>query len=258
MNYLSPLVNVLNKSIRNSGKKLIRDFSEIEKLQSSIKNIDKYTTISISNLEKDICDFLGKIKPNLAIHRNHNIEDDDCWIINPIDSRRNFSRGIDNFFITISLRERKKITTSIFYNPIKDENYYFQKGMGGYRNDSRIRVSEKKKLYESIFTFYNNENHKDENKVLGQLRALLKKKHFETRESGSIYCDLCFLGSGKIDCILLYNPLLTLKEVSYLILSETGGVLTETIFLGKKIYIASNKSIGKLIKEMIENKYEKY
>ena len=45
MNTHSPLLNVLNKSIRISGKKLIRDFGEIEKLQSSLGlNTKLYST----------------------------------------------------------------------------------------------------------------------------------------------------------------------------------------------------------------------
>ena len=37
MSFYSPLLNALNKSIRVSGKKIIRDFGEIEKLQNSVK-----------------------------------------------------------------------------------------------------------------------------------------------------------------------------------------------------------------------------
>ena len=54
MSDVSPLLNILNKSLRLSGKKLIRDFDEIEKLQSSLKQTEKFVNISLSGLEKEI------------------------------------------------------------------------------------------------------------------------------------------------------------------------------------------------------------
>ena len=55
MNIQSPILNVLNKTIRISGKKMIRDFSEIEKLQSSVKNIEKFIEITKLNTLNDSC-----------------------------------------------------------------------------------------------------------------------------------------------------------------------------------------------------------
>ena len=50
MSFYSPLLNALNKSVRVSGKKIIRDFGEIEKLQSSVKETTKFVSIVKSNL----------------------------------------------------------------------------------------------------------------------------------------------------------------------------------------------------------------
>ena len=144
MNTHSPLLNVLNKSIRISGKKLIRDFGEIEKLQSSLKTTGKFVDVAKSNLQKDLYQVLEKLRPNLIIESS-NFEKEDCWILNLIDSSRNFSRGIDHFFISISLKENGKINACVLYNPIKDENFYFQTGSGAFKNDYRIRVSETKR-----------------------------------------------------------------------------------------------------------------
>ena len=65
MSFFSPLLNALNKSVRISGKKIIRDFGEIEKLQSSVKKTTKFVNIAKSNLNKDITQILKKLKPDL-------------------------------------------------------------------------------------------------------------------------------------------------------------------------------------------------
>ena len=67
MSFYSPLLNALNKLVRVSGKKIIRDFGEIEKLQSSIKETTKFVSIAKSNLNRDISQTLNKLKPNLTI-----------------------------------------------------------------------------------------------------------------------------------------------------------------------------------------------
>ena len=100
MSFYSPLLNALNKSVRASGKKIIRDFGEVEKLQSSVKESSKFVNIAKSNLHKDITQILKKLKPNLSIE-SKNIIKEDCWILETLDSTTNFSRGIDNFFINI-------------------------------------------------------------------------------------------------------------------------------------------------------------
>ena len=48
MSNFSPLLNALSKFIRMSGKKIIRDFSEIEKLQSSIRQSEIFVQEAIS------------------------------------------------------------------------------------------------------------------------------------------------------------------------------------------------------------------
>ena len=89
MSFYSPLLNALNKSVRVSGKKIIRDFGEIEKLQSSVKETTKFVNIAKTNLNKDITQILKKLKPDLTVE-SKNINVNDCWILEILDSTTNF------------------------------------------------------------------------------------------------------------------------------------------------------------------------
>ena len=255
MSFYSPLLNALNKSVRVSGKKIIRDFGEIEKLQSSVKGTNKFVNVVKSNLNKDVTEILKKLRPDLTIEsKNVNIKN--CWFIQTLDSTTNFSRGIDDFFISISLKENDNINICALYNPIKDENLCFQSGSGGYKNDYRIRVSETKKLNNSISSFFGTKTKTDGNIILGEIRQIMKKNNIETRESGSIMHEISLIACGKIDCLFFTELDKDIKNQISLILSETGGILDQFELKKEKIYMASNKYIGKIIKEMIENKYE--
>ena len=50
MFHLSPLMNILYKLTRSTGKNILRDFNEIERLQSSIKNFQGFVHKSHQNL----------------------------------------------------------------------------------------------------------------------------------------------------------------------------------------------------------------
>ena len=255
MSFYSPLLNALNKSLRISGKKIIRDFGEVEKLQSSVKETTKFVSIVKSNLNKDITQILKKLRPDLTVE-SKNVDIKDCWILKILDGTTNFSRGIDNFFISISLKENGNINISALYNPIKDENLCFQSGSGGYKNDYRIRVSETKRLNSSIASFFATKTETDSNIILGEIRQIMKKNNIETRESGSIMHEISLIACGKIDCLFFTELDKDINNQISLILSETGGIFDKFELRKKKICIASNKYIGKIIKEMIENKYE--
>ena len=69
-------------------------------------------------------------------------------MIDVIDSPLNFSRANENFGVNISLFRKNIIKTNLFYNPIKDD--FYEKGTGAFKNETRIRVSNKKKKEESL------------------------------------------------------------------------------------------------------------
>ena len=62
MFHISPLLNILYKLTRNSGKNILRDFTEIERLQSSVKDSHEYVKKALRNLFKNIEENLSKIK----------------------------------------------------------------------------------------------------------------------------------------------------------------------------------------------------
>ena len=141
----TPLANVLKRNLRDLRKYIIRDYNEIEELQSSVKDSKIFIQKSQNKIESEVLNFLTKIKPNFRIIKDLEINTQDFWLINIIDSNLNFARANDNFGINISLFEKNLIITNLFYNPLKDEVFYYEKVTGAFKNETRIRVSNKKK-----------------------------------------------------------------------------------------------------------------
>ena len=146
MTYVSPLLNILSRNVRKECKSIVRDFCEIEKLQSSIRDFNSFINESESNIEKKVILILQKVRPKFEITRKFRDDLENCWLVDFIDNKLNFSRANENFFINITLKEEKQIKASFFFNPVKDNFFYFQKGLGSYKNDERIRVSDRREM----------------------------------------------------------------------------------------------------------------
>ena len=252
MFHLPPLLNILYKLTRNAGKNILRDFSEIERLQSSIKSSQGYIDKSLRNLNENIAENLSKIKKDVKIFNIHEQSKQTCWLVSALDSEINFSRGIPEFMITIAYKEDNKITDCIFYNPTNDEAFFFGNGVGGSKNDFKLRVSEKNKIHDSLISINYNNVPSEELKVLERLQITLKNEEINSRVNNSLFYEFSLLTEGKIDALVFYDSSENIKEIFSFILKETGGFFIEKLYNKKNLHLASNKYIGKLIKEMIE------
>ena len=129
---ISPLLNILSKSIRTIRKFVLRDFYEIEKLQSSIKKNNHFINNSISKLKIEVNKTLSKINPELEIISSNKLPTKDCWIIDYSDYYLNLKRANENLGIGIAFIKESQVKSYIFYNPIKDDSFFFEKGGGAF------------------------------------------------------------------------------------------------------------------------------
>ena len=247
----TPLANVLKRNLRDLRKYIIRDYNEIEELQSSIKDSKIFIQKSQNKIEAEVINFLTKIKPNLKIIKDLDIDIQDFWLINIIDSDLNFARANENFGINISLFEKNLIITNLFYNPLKDEVFYYEKVTGAFKNETRIRVSNKKKKEESLISIF---NYKDDSSLIyeGIIKKEFSENNFSLIESGSCYSDLSNLSCGKVDCCVIINPPKKLIIEAGLMISSTGGDFKAIELKDTKIFIAGNKFVDKIVTEMVE------
>ena len=102
------------KASEKASKILIRDFGEIEKLQVSIKSPSNFVSNADTKSEKIIIEELLKAKKNYSIISEEdgsikNKDNENIWIIDPIDGTTNFLHGIPHFAISIALKSNNDI-----------------------------------------------------------------------------------------------------------------------------------------------------
>ena len=243
MNSISANLNIMIKASEKASKILIRDFGEIEKLQVSKKGPTDFVTNSDLKAEKIIIEELKKAKPKYSIISEengieNNKDENNTWIIDPIDGTVNFLHGIPHFAISIALKSNDEIISGLIFDPIKNEMFYAEKNNGAFFNNHRIKVSKKNDLNDCLFV------------TGGKIKD---NPDLLYRKSGCAALDMAYVASGRYDGYFQRNLNLWDIAAGIVLVKEAGGILNEIDLSNVEIIkiIASSTDINeKLLKKL--------
>jgi myo-inositol-1(or 4)-monophosphatase len=259
----SPQINLITKACMKASRSLIRDFGEIENLQVSMKGPGDFVTSADKRTEKILIDELQKAHPEygiiteeIGIINKSNVKN--RWIIDPIDGTMNFLNGIPQFAISIGYEEEGEIKCGVIFNPIMNEMFIAEKGNGAYLNNSRIRVSNKKKLKDALLV---TGGPKVESKIKDKIFSEyinVSNNVSNVRKFGSAALDMAYVACGRFDGYWQ-------RELNYwdiaagiIILKESGGFVDffeeDTSSTLKKNILATNSNIHEDLRELINKK----
>ena len=245
MNSISPNLNIMIKASEKASKNLIRDFGEIEKLQVSVKGPSDFVSNADIKAEKIIIEELNKSKKNFSILGEEsgsqlNKDQDNVWIIDPIDGTTNFLHGIPHFAISIALKSNNEIVSGLIYDPIKNEIFYAEKNNGAYFNNQRIRVSKKKELSSCLFSTGGKDKQNNDLNI---------------RRSGSAALDMAYVAAGRYDGYFQNNLHLWDIAAGIILVKEAGGIVNDiNLTQNDNIKIrASSSSINEKMLEKLNN-----
>ena len=260
----SPQINIISKVCNKAARHLIRDFGEIENLQVSTKGPGDFVSSADKRAEKIIIEELQKAHPDYGIVTEESgiINKSNTkkrWIIDPIDGTMNFLNGIPHFAISIGYEENKEIKCGVIFDPIKNEMFYAEKGNGAYLNNSRIRVSKKRKLKDSILvTGGPNNSSKIRDKIFEEFITVSKSVVEPVRKLGSAALDIAYVGCGRFDAYWQRNLSYWDIAAGIIILKEAGGIVDffepDIKAPLKKNILASNSNIHDELRDLIIKK----
>ena len=214
---ISSNLNLMIKAAEKASKSIIRDFGEVEKLQVSKKGPYDFVTKTDRNVEKILIEELSKLKKNYSFIAEesgniNNKDNENFWIIDPIDGTTNFLHGIPHFAICIAHKFKDEIISGLIFDPIKDEMFFAEKDKGAYLNNHRLRVSNKNSLDECLFS----SNHEG-----------VKFSNLNMRYSGCAALDLAYVACGRLDGF--FHNQINLWDIAAgaLMVNEAGGVVND-------------------------------
>ncbi|WP_109463961.1 inositol monophosphatase family protein [Albibacillus kandeliae] len=149
-------LNIMIKAARKAGRSLVKDFREVENLQVSMKGAGDFVSRADIAAENILKEELMGARPTYGWlgEEGGGAEGEDPtrrWIVDPLDGTTNFLHGLPHWAISIALEHKGQIVAGVVYDAAKDEMFFAEKGAGAWMNDTRLRVSSRHRMIESIF-----------------------------------------------------------------------------------------------------------
>jgi myo-inositol-1(or 4)-monophosphatase len=197
-------LNVMMKTARKAGRGLLKDFGEVENLQVSSKGPGDFVSRADKAAETLIREDLMAARPSYGFlgEEGNEIEGEDPtrrWIVDPLDGTTNFLHGLPHWAISIALEHKGQIVAGVIYDPVKDEMFYAEKGNGAWLNESRLRVSARHRMIESIFATGVPFGGRADLPATLQDLARIMPTCAGVRRFGAAALDLAYVAAGRYD-----------------------------------------------------------
>lgn len=232
-------LNIMIKAARRAGRSLVRDFREVENLQVSVKGAGDFVSRADLNAEKIIKEDLMGARPTYGWLAEEGGGEDGQdptrrWIVDPLDGTTNFLHGLPHWAVSIALEHKGQIVAGVVYDPAKDEMFLAEKGAGAWMNESRLRVSGRHKMIESIFaTGLPFGGRSDLPETLKEMARVLPACA-GVRRWGAAALDLAYVAAGRYDGFWERRLNAWDLAAGMIIVKEAGG-LVEPLTLGANI-----------------------
>ncbi len=221
-------IELMTQAARAAGRRLMRDFLEVENLQVSRKGPSDFVSKADIEAEKIIRDLLTEARPNYGwLGEEGGAEEGKDptrrWIVDPLDGTTNFLHGLPHWCVSIALEQKGEIVAAVIFDPVKSELFRAEKGGGAWMNDKRIRVSGRTHFEEMIFATGIPFNAKGNiGRTMRELGRILPECA-GIRRMGAAALDLAYVAAGRFDGY--WEDMINAWDIAagVLIVREAGG-----------------------------------
>lgn len=256
----SATINVMEAAARKAARGLIRDFGEAENLQVSRKGPADYVSEADRRAERTLRAELHKARPSFGFLMEDSGETagedpDRRWIVDPLDGTTNFLHGIPHFAVSIGLEEAGQITAGVIYEPLRDEMFWAENGVGCYLNRRRLRVSSRGDLGEAMLaTGIPFRGRPGKEASLATLACAVERSA-GVRRFGSAALDLAYVAAGRYDAFWEFGLSPWDVAAGIVLVREAGGFTTDIKGQDKMIYggsiVAANDRLHATVLRML-------
>lgn len=237
---LSPAMNVLHQAVQKAGRRLLRDFGEVENLQVSSKGPGDFVSQADLRAEQTLKEELAKARPGWAFLGEEGGQADGAnggewewrWVVDPLDGTTNFLHGIPQWAISVGVEkridaERTELVAGCVYNPASNELFWAEKGMGAFLNDRRLRVSGRRDMVQALFATgipFAKVSRKAE---FSLTLAKLMPQVAGVRRFGSAALDLAWVAAGRYEGFWELGLNKWDMAAGIVLVREAGGMVTD-------------------------------
>ncbi|KFE36104.1 inositol monophosphatase family protein [Thioclava atlantica] len=233
-------LNLMIKAARKAGRSLVKDFREVENLQVSAKGPGDFVSKADREAERIIKEELRGARPSYGWLGEETGEEDGedptrRWIVDPLDGTTNFLHGLPHWAVSIALEHKGEVIAGVIFDAAKDEMFYAEKGLGAYMNETRLRVSGRHKMIESIFATGVPFGGRSTLPATLQDLAKLMPQCAGVRRWGAAALDLAYVAAGRYEGYWERGINAWDMAAGLILVKEAGG-FTEAVREGRSIF----------------------
>ena len=246
---MHPMLNTAVKAARRAAAIINRASFEIDRLQVVQKSHNDFVTEVDRAAEQAIIEVLRAAYPDHAIlaeesgaSENLHDENENVWIIDPLDGTTNFIHGFPQYCVSIALQQKGQITQAVVYDPNRNDLFTASKGRGAFLNEKRIRVVRRDKLADALVGTgfpYSDMSGLDE--YISMFR-LMTQATAGLRRPGSAALDLAYVACGRLDGFFEKGLKPWDVAAGSLLITEAGGIVGT--FEGESDYLYKGNVIA--------------
>jgi myo-inositol-1(or 4)-monophosphatase len=250
------------KAAEKAAKGLVRDFGEVENLQVSRKGPSDFVSNADFNAQKILRQELSAARPEFGFLMEEKDNEADTsakaerFIVDPLDGTTNFLHGLGHWAISIGAERAGEMIAGLIYDPIKNETFWAEKGMGAYSASKRLRVSGRRDFSECVIATgapFKGIMHKRPN-FMKQMEAMMPEVA-GIRRFGSAALDLAYVAAGRYDGFWEEGLGAWDCAAGMLIVREAGGFVSPIVpgadILNTGCLVASNSEIHEPLLKII-------
>jgi myo-inositol-1(or 4)-monophosphatase len=168
-------------------------------------------------------------------------EEDVRWIVDPLDGTTNYAHGLPIFAVSIALERAGEAVLGVVHDPLREETFIAECGVGATLNDEPIRVSDTDELIQALIATgfpYDRERMPEALELFRRFAALTRGM----RRLGSTALDLCYVAAGRLDGY--YERGIWAWDIAAggLILEEAGGKVTN--YRGGELHLEGREIVA--------------
>jgi len=229
---MHPMLNTAIKAARRGAAIISRASLDIDRVKVNEKGPNDFVTEIDQAAEQAIIDILRQAYPDHAFlceesgaSAGATGQNDNLWIIDPLDGTTNFIHGLPQYCVSIALQQRGQITQAVVYDPNRNDLFTASKGAGAYLNDKRLRVTRRDRLADSLigtgFLFKNNDGLEH---YIEMFRAMTQRCA-GLRRPGAAALDLAYVAAGRLDGFFEKGLKPWDVAAGSLLITEAGGIV---------------------------------
>ncbi len=239
---MHPMLNTAVKAARRGAAVINRASFDVERLKVTQKQHNDFVTEVDQAAEQAIIEVLKTAYPDHAIlaeesgaSANLHDENENVWIIDPLDGTTNFIHGFPQYCVSIALQQRGQITQAVVYDPTRNDLFTASKGAGAYLNDKRIRVGKRDKIADALLgTGFPYRDMNGLEQYIDMFRVMTQKCA-GLRRPGAAALDLAYVAAGRLDGFFEKGLQPWDIAAGSLLITESGGIVGN--FSGESDYL---------------------